>query len=352
MSAARRKKRNSNALLLAVIALLVAILIGLVSCGLPAVKDDTTQPPVSTVDQTAGSTGPAPSTNPETEPSTQPETVPPTQPKPEPVTMRVVTDVMAYAEPDEKSAAVGNLTLGTQVDVIGTDNGWSTILLDAEQCYVPSKTLRKLGEYLVVIDPGHQGKGNFEKEPDGPGSTVMKNKVAAGTTGVSTKIPEYKLTLAVSFMLRDILEARGYQVVMLRESHDVNISNAERAIMANELYADAFVRVHANGSENQSVNGIVTICQTKKNPYNADLYQYSKKLSSLVLDEMVAVTGAKKLYVWEVDTMSGINWCQVPVTIVEMGFMSNPTEDELMATEEYRQKLAEGIANGIDKYFA
>ena len=352
MSSARRKKRNSNTALLAVIALLVAILIGLVSCGLPAVMGDATQPPVSTGDQTTGSSTPAPSSNPETEPSTQPETAPPTQPKPEPVTMRVVTDVTAYAEPDEKSATVGNLTLGTQVDVIGTDNGWSTILLDSEQCYVPSKTLRDLGEYLVVIDPGHQGKGNFEKEPDGPGSTVMKNKVAAGTTGVSTKIPEYKLTLAVSFMLRDVLEARGYQVVMLRESHDVNISNAERAIMANELYADAFVRVHANGSENQSVNGIVTICQTKKNPYNADLYQYSKELSSLVLDEMVAVTGAKKLYVWEVDTMSGINWCQVPVTIVEMGFMSNPAEDELMATEEYRQKLAEGIANGIDKYFA
>lgn len=353
MSSARRNKRNSNAPLLAVIALLVAILIGLVACGLPAVKDDPTQPQASTDgSQTASSTAatdPAPSTQPETEP----ETVPATQPSaPNPVTMRVVTDVTAHAEPDENSAAVGKLTLGAQAEVIDTGDEWSTILLDGEQCYVPSKTLRKLGEYLVVIDPGHQGKGNFEKEPDGPGSTVMKNKVAAGTTGVSTKIPEYKLTLDVSFMLRDILEARGYQVVMLREDHDVNISNAERAIMANELYADAFVRVHANGSEDQSVNGIVTICQTKKNPYNAELYQYSKELSSLVLDEMAAVTGAKKLYVWEVDTMSGINWCKVPVTIVEMGFMSNPAEDELMATEEYRQKLAEGIANGIDKYFA
>lgn len=357
MSAARRKKRNSNAVLLAVIALLVAVLIGLVSCGLPAVKDDTTQPPASTSGgQTGGSTAvtdPAPSSQPETEPSTLPETIPPTQPPaPKPVTMRVVTDVTVYAEPNEKSTAVGKLALGAHADVIGTENGWSTILLDGEQCYVPSKTLRGLDEYLVVIDPGHQGKGNFEKEPDGPGSTVMKNKVAAGTTGVSTKIPEYELTLAVSFMLRDILEDRGYQVVMIREDHNVNISNAERAIMANELYADAFVRVHANGSEDQSVNGIMTMCQTKKNPYNADLYQYSKELSSLVLDEMVKVTGARKQFVWEVDTMSGINWCQVPVTIVEMGYMSNPAEDELMATEEYRQKMAEGIANGIDQYFA
>lgn len=349
MSARRRKKSNSNAVLWVAIVLLVAVLIGLVSCGLPAVKDD----PSQTSDQTVGSSDPAPSTEPETQPSTQPETQPSTQPPvPDPVEMRVVIDVTAYAKPSEQSAAVAKLALGDHVDVIAVEDDWSTVLLDGQQCYVSSKVLRGLGEYLVVIDPGHQGKGNYEKEPDGPGSTVLKNKVAAGTTGVSTKIPEYKLTLAVSFMLRDILESRGYQVVMLREDHDVNISNAERAMMANELYADAFVRVHANGSENSSVNGIETLCQTKNNPYNADLYQYSKELSTLVLDEMVAVTGAKKRYVWEVDTMSGINWCKVPVTIVEMGYMSNPAEDELMATDEYRQKLAEGIANGIDKYFS
>lgn len=203
---------------------------------------------------------------------------------------------------------------------------------------------------LVVIDPGHQAKGNYATEPNGPGSTEMKAKVSSGTQGVSTGIPEYKLTLAVSFMLKEELEARGYQVIMTRETHDIDISNVERAIIANEAKADAFIRVHADSSTNSSAKGVMTICQTQKNPYNAEWYEESYQLSKLVLDEVVAATGAKKRYIWETDTMTGINWTTVPTTILEMGFMSNPEEDELMATDEYRRKIAVGVANAIDLF--
>ena len=204
----------------------------------------------------------------------------------------------------------------------------------------------------IVIDAGHQAKPNYDTEPIGPGATEQKSKVSSGTQGVATGLEEYRLNLLVALKLQEILEARGYEVVMIRTTDDVDISNAQRAQIANELYADAFIRIHANGSEDPQANGILTICQTGENPYNGALYEKSYLLSQQVLTEMGKTTGAKTLYVWETDTMSGINWCQVPVTIVEMGFMSNAEEDTKMATPAYQTFLAEGIANGIDCYFA
>ena len=205
---------------------------------------------------------------------------------------------------------------------------------------------------LIVIDAGHQRKANTEKEPDGPDSKTMKAKVSGGTTGKYTGLTEYELNLIVSKKLEAILLERGYQVIMVRTTHDVNISNSERAKIANEAHADAFIRVHANANDDSAVNGAETLCQTSKNPYNANLYKQSRKLSDCVLDALCEECGCKKRHVVETDTMSGINWCTVPVTIVEMGFMTNEKEDRLMATEEYQDKLAKGIADGIDAYFA
>ena len=94
----------------------------------------------------------------------------------------------------------------------------------------------------------------------------------------------------------------------------------------------------------------MTICQTPSNPYNGALYEKSHALAECVLEEYVAATGARKEYVWETDSMSGINWAQVPCTIVEMGYMTNPDEDQRMASEDYQNLIVTGIANGIDRY--
>lgn len=205
---------------------------------------------------------------------------------------------------------------------------------------------------LVAIDAGHQAQGNSEQEPMGPGSDVMKAKVASGTSGAASGLKEYELTLQVSMKLKEELLSRGYEVYMIRETNDVNISNAERAQAAAGQGADILVRIHANGSEDSSVQGALTMAPSQQNPYVAAIASECRRLSETILKSFCAATGARNKGVIETDSMSGINWSSIPVTIVEMGFMTNPEEDLLMASGEYQNRMAQGIADGIDSYFA
>lgn len=206
---------------------------------------------------------------------------------------------------------------------------------------------------IVVIDPGHQGHGDSGQEPIGPGASETKPRVSSGTSGSVSGLDEYELNLIVSLQLRDELQSRGYTVYMTKETHDVSMSNKERADYAASVGGDVFVRIHANGSEDSSVSGALTMAPSDGNPFlSSDLITQSQALSQCVIDSYVAATGFNNQGVYMTDDMSGINWCSMPVTIVEMGYMSSPSDDAAMADPSMQVNMVDGIANGIDQYFA
>ena len=179
----------------------------------------------------------------------------------------------------------------------------------------------------------------------------MKARVTGGTRGTTTGVYEYELTLTISQALKTELEKRGYTVYMTRDTHDVKISNMERAQYATQVNADIYFRIHANGAGSSSANGAMMLTPSASNPYVANLASKSKTLSQDVLTAYCQATGMKNLGVQANDTMTGLNWATMPMTLIELGFMTNPRDDKNMEDAAYQVKMVQGMANGIDAYF-
>ena len=208
-----------------------------------------------------------------------------------------------------------------------------------------------IGKKKIAIDAGHQLHGNSSTEPVGPGSSVRKAKVAGGAAGAATGVPEYKMNLNVAKKLRSILLDRGYEVYMVRTKNNVNISNKERALKANKSGSDIYIRIHGDSSSSSIVKGASVLYPSSSNPYVKKISKASKKLSDAIIKKYCASTGIKNRGLVARDDLTGTNWSKIPVTLIEMGFMSNPSEDRKMQNSKFQVKMARGIANGIDSYF-
>lgn len=295
------------------------------------------------------------------------------------VTMKTTTNVNLRKEPNTDSEIIKVISEGTELKKYSEENGWAKVKEGEDLGYVSAEFLadpaqvveepvqtqvqstpkvevipgqhRDPNSAVVVIDPGHQLRGDSTQEPNGPGSSVMKARVTSGTSGVATGVAEYILNLDISLKLKTELENRGYTVYMTRSTHDVNISNMERAQYATSVGADIAVRIHANGAGSASVSGAETLVPSTSNPYVSHLASASYSLGKNIIDSYCAATGFKNRGVIANDTMTGINWSQVPVAILELGFMSNPAEDAAMQDATMQNNMVQGIANGIDAYF-
>ncbi|WP_286133865.1 N-acetylmuramoyl-L-alanine amidase [Bacillus sp. AFS053548] len=203
---------------------------------------------------------------------------------------------------------------------------------------------------IICIDPGHQSKANTALEPLGPGSSEMKIKVTGGTTGVVTKKPEYILSLEASLKLGEILKKRGYNVIFTRTTNNVNLSNKERAEIANKNNVDLFIRIHADGSNDNSTKGFSVLTPSKKNPYIPSLYKDSLLISQNIVEEVKKDQSTIVKGISYRDDLSGFNWSKVPVTLIELGYMTNPEEDRKLSDQQYLINLLMKIADGIDRY--
>jgi N-acetylmuramoyl-L-alanine amidase len=265
-------------------------------------------------------------------------------------------DVAANAQGE----AVSELWRGDAVLLLEEGGSYSRVRLeDGSEGYVWFDCIEELTdeEFLgkkdkvIVLDAGHQGAPNPDREPIGPGETDTKPKVASGTQGVVSGQPENQLNLTISLLVEALLEEQGYTAVMIRRTAEVNVSNVERAMVANRIEADAFIRIHADGSENPEASGSMTIISTSESKYDVvRYYEESKRLAAAVLNAYTQATGFHRKEIWERDNYSGINWCTVPVTILEMGYMTNREEDQKMQDPQMQQKMAEGITQGVINY--
>lgn len=204
---------------------------------------------------------------------------------------------------------------------------------------------------VVVIDPGHDLRANPATEPIGPGSSTRKIKDGGGTHGVVSGLTEAELNLRVALRLRALLERAGVRVVMTRtETVGTSIGNVARARIANRAWAALFLRIHADGSTDPSARGTHTLYPALRRSWTDDVYGSSKRAARTVQSELVRALGFPNRGLQERSDFTGFNWADVPVILVEMGFMTNATEDRLLATSAYQRSAAVGLCRGALRY--
>ena len=204
---------------------------------------------------------------------------------------------------------------------------------------------------VVVLDPGHDLRANLRTEPIGPGSATTKILDGGGTSGVVTHIREADLNLAVALRLRPLLQRAGIRVVMTRQTTaGTSMGNIARARLANRAHAALFLRIHADGSPDPRSAGTHTLYPALHAGWTDDVYAASRRAAQTVQRDLVAALGWPDRGLQERSDFTGFNWSDVPVILVEVGFMTNPGEDRLLATAAYRERAAIGLCRGTLRF--
>ena len=201
----------------------------------------------------------------------------------------------------------------------------------------------------ILIDPGHQKIGDYSREPLSPVTNATTYRMSTGTLGVSSGKYESALVLEIALQLEEELSQRGYDVILTRYEQDVNISNKERALMATEHDADLLLSIHGDGYQDFRIHGASVLAPRLMNDARE---KQSGVLGTHLISEYSKSTSARNRGVHYRSHLAVLNWSNVPSVLIELGFMTNPEEDEKMQDPDYQVKMVQGLANGIDSYFS
>ena len=199
---------------------------------------------------------------------------------------------------------------------------------------------------LICLDPGHATVPSVGRqyEPIGPGSAVTKIKDGGGAAG------EAAVVLAIARRTRTELRRRGYRVVMTRDRGLFPGGNIERARFCNRRGAALMLRIHADGSGDAAKRGAATLYPALHRGWTDDVYGPSLRAARAVQRSLVSATGARDLGLSRRSDLTGFNWADVPVVLVETGFMTNPTEGRLLRAPSYQARVARGLAAGVARF--
>lgn len=202
---------------------------------------------------------------------------------------------------------------------------------------------------IICIDAAHGIFTENKTENLAPISSKVKNGYTEGTKGA--KYTEDKITLEVAKKVQTLLSNAGVTVLMTRTDENAGMTNVERAKYANENKADLVIKLHADGTI-EGGTGMTMIIPTSKYIKDTILIENSRKLANNILTQTAKLTKSANRGVYQSSQMSGLNWAETPAVIFEMGFITNPKDEEKLANSEYQDKIAQGIYNGIAQYFS
>lgn len=241
--------------------------------------------------------------------------------------------------PGTTYGSIGTLYQGNIIEILDDSNSsWYKINYNSGIGFVSSQYVSKYIEYInfnppsgnkiIAIDPGHGGSD--------PG--------AVGPNGAKEK----DITLNVAFKVRDLLQSYGYQVVMTRTGDyrlDENSTKdlEKRAQIANNNNASLFVSIHANSFDSTS-KGTETFYHTREVAGSN-----ACKLATAIQNKLIGALGLTNRGVKQED-FSVLRNTTMPAALTELAFISNPSEEALLITDQFQTKAARAIVDGILEY--